>query len=134
MQQYLEQARHNQEFHDCIAANFEGQYYDWRTTVLFYIAIHCLKALASKNKVNLGNSHKDIEYNINSRNDDAVLPIKYNQFQHYMTLYQNSRTARYDGTTKDDKTQKILQLNNLNDSIKSLEIFKKYLSERGVTI
>ena len=55
MQQYLNQANHNQKFHDCINSEFPGHFCDWKITVLFYIAIHYLKALADKKNFDINN-------------------------------------------------------------------------------
>lgn len=47
MQAHLEQAVHNEHFHACIQQEFSDKFFDWKTTVLFYVALHWLHALAN---------------------------------------------------------------------------------------
>jgi hypothetical protein len=65
MKLHVNQAAHNQHFHDVISSNFPNQFTDWKITVLFYITIHSLKALAAQRKIDIGTTHFDIELSVN---------------------------------------------------------------------
>jgi len=99
MEKHLLQATHNKDFHDCIDSSFSNRFYDWKITVLFYIAIHCLKAFAVKKKVDIGDTHREIEKNINPDNPQRILSITRTAYINYRDLYQSSKTARYEGIT-----------------------------------
>lgn len=64
MQQFIDQAIHNEKFHECVHTNFTDSFFDWKITILFYTAIHYLKALAAKRNIDIGNTHADIERNL----------------------------------------------------------------------
>ncbi len=88
MQQHLDQAAHNQDFHDCIQKNFTTKFFDWKITILFYTAIHLLKALAAKRGINIGETHQDIEKNVNPDRPNAKMMITKNAWREYKSLYR----------------------------------------------
>ncbi|RYM32099.1 hypothetical protein ERX46_15565 [Brumimicrobium glaciale] len=75
MDRYLNQANHNEEFHNCICENSPDKFYDWKITSLFYTAIHYLKALALKRDINIGQTHHEIELNINPDRNNSSMRI-----------------------------------------------------------
>lgn len=99
MQQFIDQANHNQALHDEIHRAFPNQYPDWKTTILFYVAIHLLKALASKWGVNLGKSHESIADSIKpaktTYGPQPEMKISVTSYDNYQSLYNYSRSARY---------------------------------------
>lgn len=101
MQNFIDQANHNQAFHDQIHASFPETYYDWKVTTLFYVAIHLLKSLAAKRKINIGDSHESISKNIKPIRgyEKPSMPLSTTAYDNYKSLYQYSRTSRYDGMT-----------------------------------
>jgi len=133
MQQHLDQASHNQAFHDCIVENFNDKFYDWKITVLFYIAIHCLKALAIKRNATIGVTHAEIEKSVNPDRQDATMKISRNAWREYRNLYNYSRTARYEGITDTETFEKLKQLDH-SYCIKHLDSFKKYIIGQGINI
>src|SRR6476619_3990067 len=56
-QKFLNQARHNEDFHNSLCREFEHSFFDWKITCLFYISIHYLKALAVKRNKYIGSHH-----------------------------------------------------------------------------
>jgi hypothetical protein len=133
MQKYLKQAAHNKAFHECIEQSFSKKFYDWKVTVLFYIAIHCLKALATNLKVEIGDTHREIENNINPDRPQHTLAIKRTAFKNYRNLYQYSKTARYEGFTDFDTFEKLKEVDH-SYCLKHLSDFQKYIESRGISL
>lgn len=133
MQNHLTQASHNRQFHQCIDAEFNEQFYDWKITVLFYVAIHWLKALAAKKKIDIGETHYDIEQNVNPDRHNAKMRITKGAWREYKNLFNYSRTARYEGVT-DISTFELLKQIDHSYCLQHLENFKRYIESQGVAI
>lgn len=133
MQKYIEQARHNEEFYKCIDSNFAEKFYDWKITVLFYTAIHCLKALAISRGINIGDTHKEIESNVNPTKSNAKMRITTGAWREYRSLYEYSRTARYNGIIDLDTFEEIKKIDH-DFCLTHLSNFKKYVSSQGVEL
>lgn len=78
MDRFLNQALHNEEFHKCICENFSDKFYDWKIATLFYTAIHYLKALALKKGIDIGQTHHEIELNVNPDRNNSSMRITKN--------------------------------------------------------
>jgi len=133
MQHHIEQARHNQTFHDCIETQFIGQFHDWKITVLFYIALYYLKALATSRGIHIGETHYDIEQNVNPDRPNAKMRITKNAWRDYKSLFQYSRTARYEGITDIATFEQLNQMDHAY-CIQHLDNLKKYLQGQGLII
>lgn len=133
MQNHLDQATHNRDFHTCIDAEFNDQFYDWKITVLFYVAIHWLKALAAKRGIDIGETHFDIEQNVNPDRHNSQMRITKGAWREYKNLFNYSRTARYEGIT-DIKTFEQLKQVDHGYCLQHLDNFKKYLESQGLTL
>jgi hypothetical protein len=86
MKSHILQAEHNTDFHKNICSNFPELYFDWKITVVFYTALHLLKALAKKNKKDIGNTHSEIFKSIKNTPLPGVLPLSStacNMYSHY---------------------------------------------------
>ncbi len=94
MDRFLRQAKHNEEFHQCICDNSIDRFNDWKITSLFYTAIHYLKALALKKSINIGQTHQEIEQNVNPDRNNAVMRISKNAWYDYKKLLQYSKNSR----------------------------------------
>ena len=129
MQQHLNQAKHNRDFHDCIQTQFEGQFCDWKITVLFYVAIHYLKALATKKGIYIGETHYDIEHNVNPDRNGAKMRITRNAWREYKNLFNYSRTARYEGITDISTFEQFKQIDH-SYCLQHLENFKNTLKDK----
>lgn len=134
MKKHLVQAYHNQDFHTCINTAYPERFVDWKTTVLFYTALHLLKALAAKMKVDIGHTHKEIDKSINPASPFNKLRIKNNAYYDYVELQNNSRNARYDGIDTDNKIIEVIQRNDYKKSLQCLTHFVKYMESRGIII
>jgi hypothetical protein len=133
MSQHLSQATHNQNFHNVIDTNFKNQFHDWKITILFYVAIHYLKALADLKKINIGNTHFDIEQTVNPDRPHAKMRITKNAWREYKALFKYSQTARYEGITDLATFELLKHLDHLY-CLQHLENFKKYVQGQGVKV
>jgi len=134
MQQHIEQARHNQDFYDCIHERFDSKFFDWKITTLFYIAIHYLKALAANRNIDIGETHYEIGNNVNpTSRHKPLMPISSNAWKAYRDIFQYSRTARYEGI-RDKSIFEALKKKDCEDCLVKLEFFKKYIEGQGITV
>lgn len=134
MDRFLKQASHNEEFHKCICENSSDRFYDWKITSLFYSAIHYLKAMAFKRAINIGQTHFEIEQNVNPDRPKPVMRITKGAWNEYKKLLQYSRTSRYDGIDTDFETFELLMQTDYEYCIIHLDNFKKYLISQGLEI
>jgi hypothetical protein len=130
---FLLQIKHNQDFYDCICAGHPDNYYDWKITVSFYIAVHYLKALAYKKMVLLPSSHFDVEKLVNPTKGDA-LKLTHNAWDWYYNLYLYSRTARYSGFTEDPTLYMAIKKADYQYCEKYLTKFKNYMKGKGIQV
>ena len=93
MDKSINQAKHNIEFFRLLDKSFKDRYSDWKITVLFYIAIHFVKALATKKGINIGNNHSDIERNINPNASKPLMPITKTAYTNYNKLRRYSQSC-----------------------------------------
>lgn len=132
MDKFLNQASHNEKFHQCICQNFTDKFYDWKITTLFYIAIHYLKALAEKRGIDIGQTHHEIEQNVNPKKNNASMRIRQGAWMEYKSLLNYSRTSRYDGIVSDFETFEVIMENDYKMALKNLDNFKKYIEKQGI--
>lgn len=133
MSPFLEQAKHNQLFHDKICECFEDRFFDWKITIVFYTAIHYLKALAYSKGINIGENHEQIESAVNPYIDNALMPIKPFAWKAYKAMKNYSRTARYDGIT-DFETFEELKKDDYKFCLENFETFKSYMKSQGIEL
>jgi hypothetical protein len=81
MKQFVEQVKHNENFHTTLCTSFPNQFFDWKIICLFYSAYHLIQALAVLKKVSVGDRHKDILWNMNPRNPKRSLQVKKDIFE-----------------------------------------------------
>lgn len=133
MKQHILQAQHNEAFHDNIVANFNDQFFDWRITVLFYVAIHYLQALAAMRGIHIGDTHYDIELSVNPDRNNNKMAISKAAWREYKNLFNYPRTAHYEGIT-DFATFERLKETDYNFCLRHLDKFKKYIQGQGLPI
>lgn len=133
MQNHLNQAKHNEKFHNAICDKFDDCYFDWKITSLFYSAIHYLKALSSKKNIDIGDTHHEIEKNINPFSPGASMRLAKTPYRNYKDLYSYSRTARYDGFVNYEVFQKAREADYIH-CLELLERFKKYIKSQDIPI
>lgn len=133
MKPYIEQGKHNEALYNHLKTTFPNQYNDWKITIIFYSAIHYLKAYAKLNKKTIGTSHHEIFLNTDSHNRNATFPIQKGAYTLYKDIYQYSRTARYNGML-DSATFELVMKADLDECEKHFEKFKKFLIGKNVPI
>ena len=133
MQKHLRQAEHNGNLHEDLQQSFPATYFDWKITLLFYIAIHWLRALAAKEQINIGDTHFDIEANVNPERHNARMRITKGAWREYKALYHYSRSARYEGIF-DPQIFEDLKKADHKMCLQHLGNFKRYLERRGLQI
>jgi len=125
MNQNIEQAQHNEHFLNFVETQSPTLYFDWKITVIFYIALHYTKAYIYYNKIYKNtNSHKEIFEIIDflNTNSKAKLPEKY--YRKYLELFELSRNSRYNSIT--NKLHKQLLEFNYKMAKENLNLFLKY--------
>lgn len=133
MQQFLDQASHNQVFHDEISKACAENYYDWKITVLFYIAVHYLRALAAMRSIDIGTTHQEIEKSVNPDRVGAVMRITKAAWRNYSLLYHSSRNARYEGISDRSTFESLMQIDH-GYCLTYLDNFKKYVGGQGLPL
>jgi hypothetical protein len=134
MDRFLKQAIHNEAFHKCICDNSSDNFYDWKITSLFYTAIHYLKALALKRGINIGQTHHEIEQNVNPDKNKPLMRVSKNAWYEYKKLLHYSRNSRYDGIDTDFETFELIMKVDYEECLKHLDTFKKYIKGQGLEI
>ncbi|AFM04445.1 HEPN domain-containing protein [Bernardetia litoralis DSM 6794] len=134
MQNHLEQAKHNQEFLSEMETAFPQKFFDWKITISFYVAIHYLQALADHKGIEIGQTHNDIERNVNPNSCwNPRMQISTGAWREYKNLFQYSLTARYDGIEDKEIFEELKRLDYI-ECIKHLDNFKKYIKSQGLNI
>lgn len=133
MQHHIDQANHNQDFHSSIETNFVGKFHDWKITVLFYTALHYLKALACQRGIDIGETHYEVENNVNPDRNHAKMRITKGAWREYKALFNYSQTARYSGITDMETFEKLKEIDH-GYCLKHLNNFKLYVKDQGLTI
>ena len=97
---YKKQAKHNEFFHKNTCDHFPEDFYDWKITTLFYVAIHYVKALANQLNIDIGQDHYSIKGNIKYQDSSSKYPkMAFNKkaYGYYDYLYRTSQISRYNG-------------------------------------
>lgn len=100
---YENKADHNQIFLDSIIEDYPSEYYDWKVTVQFYIALHRCYCVLHVSGQTICNRHRDNIANLKSIDSG----LSSNLFK----LYKHSRQSRYDGFMTDDAMNMINKIN-----------------------
>ncbi|GAA4338530.1 hypothetical protein GCM10023149_48550 [Mucilaginibacter gynuensis] len=134
MNQYLNQASHNKNFLNCVEANFDDRFFDWKITITFYIAIHLLKALAKERKKNIGDTHHEIANSLDaSRCAKPVMQFPPNIWKAYKRLFDYSKSSRYDGIV-DHNIQELAKQADYKQVTLLFTSFKSYMDSQKITI
>lgn len=133
MKRHIKQAEHNKDFHDCMKSTFSERFFDWKITAIFYIALHCLKALSIKLGVDIGHTHTEISKSIDPDNPGRSMSVSRGAFRNYRNLYQYSKTARYEGILDLD-TYEELKKTDYEFCVSHLKVVQEYIKSRGVEI
>lgn len=139
---YLKQALHNERFHSNTCEHFPDDYYDWKITTLFYVAIHYVKALANQNGIDIGTDHFSIRNNIKpptAHNAKPAMAFNKNAYGLYDYMYRTSQTSRYNGFSDksgiftDEATFKAIMQHEHEVCQEAITKLKKYIIDnRGL--
>lgn len=136
MTAFLNQAKHNKVFHECICTNFDSSFFDWKITTIFYTALHYIKALADLKGLYIGETHIAIKSSINPNNKSGVvMPLTYTAWEAYRNLYQYCHSARYNGITGSDfdAWQKMKESDHMH-CLTLLNQIEEYVAKNGVKL
>lgn len=133
MKKFLEKAKNNERFLFFIEKNALDDFHDWKITIIFYAAIHYIKALLKfKRKPSVFN-HREMDNMINPSNSSALYPFPQNEYECYSELYTDSRNARYTPVYSTDF--QILLLKVICDNSKrNLNKIKNFIISEGLKI
>lgn len=134
MQEYLNQAEHNKNFHKSICDNFPETYNDWKLTIVFYKALHYLKAFIKDKANHVCHTHEEVDRFVNPDSNSPKLPISKTAWRNYKNLYTYSRTARYDGMINKHLFESQYKKDHDDYALNNLFDLKKYLVSRGLKI
>ena len=123
MKLHLEKAQQNERFLELIKKHSNNEFSEWKITVVFYIALHLVKALCKKKSIYTGNSHSRLE---TALNESSLIPDDF--ADNYHALYENSRTARYSVYYKND-FQRILTVAKFKQSEQILKEIKSFVNK-----
>ena len=137
------QATHNERFHNSTCEHFPDDFYDWKITILFYVSIHYVKALANQLNINIGNDHFQIRNNIKPPDKTERRPLmsfNTSAYKYYDYLYRTSQISRYNGFvdktgifSNNEEFQAIMKEDH-QKAVESLEKLKLYIKGRGLKI
>lgn len=122
MEEFLNHATHNKDFHTRIEDLYSGHYFDWKIVCLFYTSIHYLKALACKRNKNIGDNHREIIRNITH----GTMQISGTARTNYVALFNYSQIARYEGIDDMDSFN-LLRENDYRHAVKCFTDFEKFI-------
>ena len=135
MQEFIDQANHNEELHTILCEKFPGHFFDWKVTVLFYCAVHYLKALAAKRGIKIGKTHVEIAQNCRwDAKGENAMPLTKTAFNNYKALRSYAETARYDGMLCAPDEFEVDRKKDYDHSLQLLGNFKAYVKDQGLTI
>lgn len=112
---------------------FSERFYDWKITAVFYIALHCIKALSRKLNIEIGHTHLEVARSIDPDNPASVMKISRGAYRNYRDLYQYSRTARYDGILDPETYEEVKKIDYIF-CVENLKHVQDYVKSRGVGI
>ncbi len=127
VQKHYNQAVHNYRFFWEVHSKLPGAFYDWKITVLFYTALHLLRALMRKRGIEVSDSHQGLSAVINPNRSDPVSPVKKHCYDSYKILYNASLEVRYSGFLNPDKQSIYLKrrFSTCEEALKSIDVYMK---------
>lgn len=132
MQNHVAQAKHNEEFSLVLETHWPKKYFDWRITVLFYTALHYIRALEKSKNLNFGTNHKATKQNIHP-NNGGEMPVSQNCYDAYIDMFNSAYTSRYTGFIKASDFNALMEY-EYGRCETSLRVIKAYCLANGVNI
>jgi len=94
MKKHLKKAEYNERFLAEVEKWHPNTFFDWKITVVFYIAVHYIDAYLASHKIYC-NDHQQRRYEI----EEGLYNVTQLCLDNYNNLYRVSRHARYNGFT-----------------------------------
>jgi len=86
----------------------------YKITVLFYTAVHLLRALMNERDIEVGDSHHALRNAINPNNPNSTTSVRPHCYSSYLTLYNASLEVRYSGFIHPEQRIKYLKKSLIN--------------------
>lgn len=129
-QKFYKQAIHNYKFFCEVHSKLPKVFFDWKITILFYTAIHLLRALMTERGIDVGNSHHALRKAINPKNNYSKSPVKKHAYNSYVVLYNASLEVRYSGFLDDSKRKEYLKF-KFKKCQKAIKSIDSYTNSQG---
>lgn len=123
---YFKQAISNENFLLSIERSFSKDFFDWKTTVAFYSALHYIKSYALTKGVVLSDHSDTFKKLYSQQGKSPTLKIDSKIVSCYRNLFRLAHSSRYDGYTKPDVCGKIGKL-RFKDAKEYLELVKHWI-------
>ena len=133
MNEHLNQAEHNADFLEALDKQFPKLYFDWKITVVFYIAVHYLRAYEHFNGVKIKGRHVEMLYHSDPSKPDALNPLSKRAFDAYADLFNAAHKSRYQGFGSKAFHMTLLEY-DYKLCLKNLEIIRNYLHSKGLNL
>lgn len=134
MHNHLDQAKHNERFLTEVERSFPLIYNDWKITIVFYAALHYLRAYASFRGVIIPESHDGMRRAMGSGQPSGPkLDIDESCSKSYRVLFSICHSARYQGV-KDMGRFEAMHGRGLVAARKKLDRIKGHLKEKGLKV
>lgn len=127
---FFDKAHYNSEFLEKIKQDFPNDFYDWKTTVVFYIAYHLIKGIAEIGMDDAGETHRDVFRWIKKPTHERGFSIPNNVLRAYSDIYDFSVSSRYDGVFRDPESEKEIQQQNFEDAERLLANIRSFAKSR----
>lgn len=92
MKSHLKKANYNEKFLEAFEELLPDDYFDWKITVVFYIAVHYIDAYFLSHGTSI-NSHEVRRHVLETHHS----PLSEDCIDNYNNLYRLARNARYNG-------------------------------------
>jgi hypothetical protein len=127
---HLEQAKRNLKFLEDLCINFKSDYWDWKVTSCYYIAVHLVNAhIADKENLHY-QTHGQVNQAINPFNTSSKSSLQPDVYYAYEKLNILSRRSRYlvnRESTDNNKQRGYLTFDkHFKKAIKQLEIILRF--------
>lgn len=123
MQQHLNKAKHNEKFLSLVEANSPDNYFDWKITIVFYIAIHYIDAYFASHNDSI-HSHEQRRHKLENGGNSVSMAF----IDNYDNLYNICRNSRYNGF-RDEAAFTQFQKTKFIEAKRYLKFIKNYIQD-----
>ncbi len=133
MREHTDQVAHNLALLKALDKQFPTDYFDWKVTIVFYTALHGLRAYEKFKKVRIAKGHKFLYEHSDPTNPNAVNPISQRAFDAYNLLHDASTNTRYQGVVNPVFRKSLLEI-QYKEALLNWAIVKNHLVAQGLTL